>query len=107
MTRPLPLYSVLESDASKGELIDEFVFELAERIDALQDAEAHGLMDELQSLCDALAQDARETGYEPLAVVAREVSRAAAESKQDAAQEGIVDLTELAQRVRLGHRGSA
>jgi len=107
MERPEPLYSAFESDGSRSEAIDEFVFELAERIDGLQDAEADGQLPELQSLCDALAQDARDTGFEPLTAVAREVSRAAAEGKQDAAQEGIVELTELAQRVRLGHRGAA
>jgi hypothetical protein len=107
MDRPDPMYSAFESDADRSETIDEFVFELAERIDGLQDAEANAQLDELQSLCDALAQDAREAGYEPLAIVAREVSRASAEGKQDAAQEGIVELTGLSRRVRLGHCGSA
>ena len=104
--RPLPLYSRLIDDPACGEAIDDFVVGVAERVDHLQDADSKGELDELARLAGELAMDARAVGFDLLADVAAAVQAACVEGSTKPAHDGVVAVTELAYRIRLGHRGA-
>jgi hypothetical protein len=104
--RPLPLHSKLIDDPSSGDAIDEFVVGVAERVDHLQDADSRGDFAELGRLAGELARDAREAGFDVLADVARAVQRACLDGSKKPAHDGVVAVTDLACRIRLGHRGA-
>jgi hypothetical protein len=101
-----PIYSARDDDAARAEISD-FVIALAERVDTLQDAEWGAGLEPLLSLANALASDAQRFGFEVLAEAALRVAEASAEQKPDAAQQGMIELTDIARRIRLGHRGAA
>lgn len=101
-----PLRSSFADDPELAEPLDAFVVGLAERIDRLQDADAHAEFAVLGQLARELAADARAVGHGPVAEVALRVSSAAEEGKAEDAHAELVSLTELAQRVRMGHRGA-
>ncbi|MBJ18098.1 MAG: hypothetical protein CL933_01625 [Deltaproteobacteria bacterium] len=90
-----------------AEDIDRFVFGLAERIDSIQDAELAGKSAEVAQLVRTLCQDAARLGYPGMAMTAKGVVSAAEDDQRDELQETIVELTEIAQRIRQGHRGAA
>jgi hypothetical protein len=102
-----PIRSTQEDVAELAEDLDRFVIGLAERIDAVQDAELVEHYDEVSQLARVLANDAERLGYPGMAQSAKSVATAAADSKLDSLQEAVVELTDLAQRVRRGHRGAA
>jgi hypothetical protein len=102
-----PLYSALEDDPAQHEAIDRFVVELGQHVDQLQDLEALNRLPELGSRARELAERAGGTGYALLADAARQAAEAALEGKREATHDALVELTELARRVRLGHRGAA
>jgi hypothetical protein len=104
--RPLPLYSKLIDDPACSEAIDEFVVGVAERVDHLQDADSKGDLVELERLASELALDARSAGFDLLADVARSVQAACREGSKKPAHDGVVAVTDLACRIRLGHRGA-
>jgi hypothetical protein len=104
--RPPPLYSNRVDDPAYGELIDEFVVGVAERVDHLQDADSKGDLAELARLAAQLDDDARGAGFDLLADVARAVERACLDAAARPAHDGVVALTELARRIRAGHRGA-
>jgi hypothetical protein len=104
--RPLPLYSRLIDDPNAGDAIDEFVVGVAERVDHLQDADSRGDFAELGRLASDLSRDARGAGFDLLADVARIVGAACLEGSKKPAHDGVVALTDLACRIRLGHRGA-
>jgi hypothetical protein len=102
------IYSLRADDPACEEAIDRFVLTLAERVDALQDAQIAGDLEGVGKLCEELASDADTLGYPQLAAAAREVlsisQRRAPED--DALVDRLVELTEIGRRVRLGHRGA-
>lgn len=102
-----PIRSTQEDVAELAEDIDRFVIGLAERIDAIQDAELAQKSGEVAELARMLSADADRLGYPGMAVSAKEVAMAAEDDVSDELQETIVELTDLAQRVRQGHRGAA
>jgi hypothetical protein len=102
-----PILSSLADDPAEGEAIDAFVVGLAERVDALQDCEARGALAPLSESVVALAEDADKVGFDLLARVARCIGDACGANAADAARKGLVELTEIARRIRLGHRGAA
>ena len=104
--RPLPIYSRLIDDPAWAEGIDEFVVGVAERVDHLQDADSKGDLAELARLASELAMDARGAGFDLLADVARSVQAACVEGSKKPAHDGVVAVTDLAYRIRLGHRGA-
>jgi hypothetical protein len=104
--RPRPILSSLANDASLAPAIDAFVIALAERVDELPDCEAQGALPRLAERAARLAQDAEKVGYEPLCAWAETVRRACAERNPQDARKALLELTEVAYRVRLGHRGS-
>jgi hypothetical protein len=104
--RPPPIYSRWIDDPAYGELIDEFVIGVAERVDHLQDADSKGDLADLARLAAQLEADARAAGFDLLADVAGAVERASRDRMPKQAHDGVVALTELALRIRAGHRGA-
>ena len=104
--RPRPLYSSHAEDPSLAEGIDRFVLELAETVDTLQDAHSAGDCALLGRLAKALASDADRLGYAPLARLAEEVAGCAEQEKHEAARRLLLEVTAMAQRIRMGHRGA-
>jgi hypothetical protein len=101
-----PLFSSRADDPEAAAAIEAFLVGLAERIDALQDAEGRGDHAQIARAVARLAADARGAGYEALAGVAREIGEAADAEKSDEVHRGLVELTGLSVRVRMGHRGA-
>jgi hypothetical protein len=103
---PGPIFSRLVEDPAFGEAIDEFVVGVAERVDHLQDADSKGDLGELRRLAAQLVVDARAAGFDLLSDVAGAVEAACLDRAHKPAHDGVVALTELARRIRLGHRGA-
>ncbi len=104
--KPRPIYSSLADDPAVTEVIDAFVVSLAERVDALQDAEARNDHKQLSALASGLVVESERLGFASLARCAAVVESTALEADVRGAHKGLLDLTELARRVRLGHRGA-
>jgi len=104
--RPRPILSSLHEDPACAEIIDDFVVGVSERVDHLQDADSKGDLRELASLAAQLAVDARTAGFESLAELATAVERACGGRAEKPAHDGVVAITEVARRIRLGHRGA-
>jgi HPt (histidine-containing phosphotransfer) domain-containing protein len=102
-----PIVSTRADDPDLDERIDRFVVRLAERVDAFQDAEASRALDALRALAASLAEDASALGYPLLVAAARRIADACDEGAPEALRKSVVDLTELSQRVRRGHRSAA
>jgi len=105
--RPRPIYSSLADDPAQQDLIDAFVVALAERVDELQDCEARCEFERLRTRAEALLSDARKAGYDVLVRCAESVGEAARGRHSREARKALIELTEVSQRVRLGHRGAA
>ena len=105
--KQVPIYSARDDDPDLHDELSEFVIGLAEEIDQLQDTEANGDLERLDELCHHLGQRAQRVGYQILAEVAFAVCQACREHKPESAQQGLVELTDLGQRIRRGHRGAA
>jgi len=101
-----PIYSSRADDPAFVEAIDAFVIGLAERIDHLQATERETDLAHLADSARDLAADAEELGYEAMTSVAQAVETAAREEKSDEALANLVKLTEIAYRIRMGHRGA-
>lgn len=104
--RQQPLYSDHAQDPALSEAIDRFVLGLAGAVDDLQDAHIACDCTRLGLLARELAADADLVGYGPLAELADAVSSCAAHMKQEEARDVLIELTAVAQRIRLGHRGA-
>lgn len=102
-----PIYSAREDEEEIREELNDFVIALAEDVDLLQDAESAGNLTRLASLADSLHSRAEGLGYAPLARIAAAVREAAREDKPEVAQNALIELTDVARRIRLGHRGAA
>lgn len=102
-----PIVSTRSEDPDCEERIDRFVVGLGERIDALQDAESAGDRGALRALAEDFARESRELGYPSLADAARRLAEACADEGMETLRKSVVDLTELGQRVRRGHRSAA
>ena len=105
--RKPPIRSTQEDVAELAEDIDRFVIGLAERIDAIQDAEISAQAASVADLARELSDDAIRLGYPSMAQCARNVALSAEDGKVEGIQAGVVELTDIAQRVRRGHRGAA
>lgn len=103
---PKPILSLLGDNPAFDERIDAFVIALGERVDEFQDAELAGGLDRVRALSRSLASEAGELGYPALTAAARRVELSC-DDGPEAIHKAIVDLTELAQRVRRGHRSAA
>ena len=101
-----PIYSSRTEDPSVDGDVDRFVVHLAERIDLLQDAEADGNLAQLAARTSGLIAAAGAAGFEALAVATKALKAACTEDEAKAARERLIELTEIAQRIRLGHKGA-
>ena len=101
-----PIHSRFEDDPSRAEAIDAFVLALAERVDDLQDTEAHRDWPRLLERLTDLASHADGVGYPLLAQSAAEAAQTARERHAELAHKALVELTEIARRIRQGHRGA-
>ena len=100
-----PIRAVL-FDADSLARLDAFVVALGERIDALQDAEHAGHLDEAAKRAGDLAREAASLGLPQLMTAAERVVDRCREGSAIEVREQIVALTDVIRRVRLGHRGS-
>lgn len=105
--RRSPVYSILSSCSDLDEAIHLFVIGLAEQVDMLQDDEQNSDFDALEERATVLADHADRMGYPELARVAQKVADSCSEEMKGAIQKGLVEVTEIARCIRLGHRGSA
>ena len=105
--REHPIFSSRMEDPDLADAIDAFVVALAERVDHLQDAEAHRDFEELSLLAERLAADAERLGFAYLATSAAAIETACGAEDAQAAHKSVVEVTHVSQRVRLGHRGSS
>ena len=101
-----PIHSRFEDDPSLADAIEAFVVALAERVDALQDNEASGDWPRLIAGVDELVVAADQAGYPALAQSAAEVRRVARERNDELAHKALIQLTDVAQRIRRAHRGA-
>ena len=101
-----PIYSPRADDPALSESLDRFVLTLTERVDDLQDAHSAGDASRLSQLALALATEAEPLGYAPLSRLAEVLASAAAEDKMEEARGHVIELTDLSQRIRMGHRGA-
>lgn len=105
--RKPPIRSTQEDVAELAEDLDRFVIGLAERVDAIQDAEMARSWPDVALIARTLGNDAERLGYPAMAQNAKNVAMAAEDAKVEVLQEAVIDLTDLAQRIRRGHRGAA
>ena len=98
-----PIRAILFDDDSLARL-DAFVVALGENIDAIQDSEQGGLLDETAKRAADLARDARSLGLPQLATAAERVVACCRDADGALAHAAIVELTDVVRRVRLGHR---
>jgi len=100
-----PIRALHFDDASLARL-DIFVVALGERIDAIQDAEQAGQLDEAAKRAAELGREAAGLGLPQLAIAAERVVTSCRDGAASDVRERIVVLTGVIRRVRLGHRGS-
>lgn len=107
-----PIVSTLAGDASAHERIEKFVVALGETIDRLQDLELAGEFKQLETEVVRVGQEATLLGFGPLALAAAAVERHCAamtgnDGNPERVRDALVAITDVARRIRLGHRGMA
>ncbi len=102
-----PIRSSREHEPDLEPEIDAFVLSLGEIVDSFQDAEAAGALPTLEKLASDLRARAGVLGYEPLVDAVTRVRAACGERNPEAVRKAVQDLTDVAQRVRRGHRSAA
>ncbi len=101
-----PILSSRSDDSDAAEQIESFIVGLAERVDGLQDAEFKGDLEELSTMAHTLNATALELGFDLLAASASDLERCCLSDSVEQVRETLIDLTEIAKRVRMGHRGA-
>jgi HPt (histidine-containing phosphotransfer) domain-containing protein len=101
-----PIYSTRAEDPDLLDRIEAFVVTLAESVDELQDAEFKGDISQLESLAMELSKNADELGFGSLAATAGAIEGCCESADSEEIREVLLDLTEIAKRIRMGHRGS-
>lgn len=104
--RPRPIFSALCEDPAHQDGIDAFVLALAERVDDLQDCDMRGDLVRLAELAEQLLVESAKAGYDSLSRAAAAVRAPAQDGKSEDARKALIELTEMAHRARLGHRGA-
>lgn len=100
-----PIRALLFDDDSLARL-DGFVVALGETIDAIQDNEHNGQLEEAAKRAADLSRDAHGFGLPPLAIAAEQVVASCRAADAARIHAEIVALTDVVRRVRLGHRGA-
>ena len=104
--KPRPIFSAFAEDPALQDAIDGFVISLAGRVDDLQDCELRGDLERLVELAGELLIESDKAGYDVLSRCAAAARGAARDGKSEESRKALIELTEVAQRVRLGHRGA-
>lgn len=102
-----PIVSLLADDPVERPRIEAFVLALSEVVDGLQDLEQAGDFARVTGAAASLAADAERNGFPPLGEAARVVRASADLRDGKRTRDALIELTEVARRVRLGHRGAA
>lgn len=102
-----PLFSGHPYSIELEDELSRFVIGLAETVDRIQDAERTGSLPDVGRLARALALQAESFGYPLLLSITLDVVTASDEDKPEIVQEHLRALTQVALRIRRGHRGSA
>ena len=101
-----PILSSRSAEPEAAEQIEGFIVGLAEHVDDLQDAEFKGDLEELSSMAHTLGTTALDLGFDLLAASASDLERCCLSDSVEQVRETLIDLTEIAKRVRMGHRGA-
>jgi hypothetical protein len=107
-----PIVSAMAGELEVRERLEAFVIALGERVDQLQDLESGRKWKELEAGARRLGEEAFALGFEPLREAAAVVQGACVLAQQHparsyaAVREALLALTDVARRVRLGHRGA-
>ena len=101
-----PIYSNRAEELELRDAIDEFVVGLAECVDQLQDAEFNRDWQSLHSQANRLIEGAKHVGFDPLSGCAEAVAQACATADGEVIRGFLCDLTNVARRIRKGHRGA-
>ena len=101
-----PIFSTRADDPEVSDLIDQFMVGLAEQVDRLQDAECRGDFEKLGALTTALAAKAETLGFGVLAACATDLQSCCQTSDLEDAREALIEITEIAKQIRMGHRGA-
>ena len=101
-----PILSSRSAEPETAEQIEGFLVGLSERVDDLQDTEFKGDLQELARQAHGLGTIALELGFDLLAASASDLRRCCLSDSVEQVRETLLDLTEIATRVRMGHRGS-
>jgi hypothetical protein len=101
-----PILSSRSDEPEAAEQIESFIIGLAERVDDLQDAEFKGDLEELSSMAHTLGTTALELVFDLLAASASDLERCCLSDSVEQVRETLIDLTEIAKQVRMGHRGA-
>ncbi len=101
-----PILSSRHDDPEAAEPIEGFLVSLSERVDDLQDAEFKVDLADLATQAHRLGTTALELGFDLLAASALDLRRCCLSDSVEQVRETLLDLTEIATRVRMGHRGS-
>ena len=101
-----PILSSRSDELEIAKQIEDFVVGLAECVDDLQDAEFKGDLKELATTAHVLGTSANELGFDLLAASASDLERCCLSDSVDQVRETLIDLTEIAKRIRMGHRGA-
>ena len=100
------IYSSRAEDLELRDAIDAFVIGLAERVDQLQDADFNRDWQSLGAQTSSLIEEAKRVGFDPLSRCAEAVTESCASADSEQIHESLRDLTDVAQRIRSGHRGA-
>ena len=103
---PKPILSSRSGESGVAEQIEDFVVCPAERVDDLQDAEFKGSLESLASKACSLGTAAKKLGFDLLAASAADLEQCCLSDSVEQVRETLIDLTEIAKRVRMGHRGA-
>jgi hypothetical protein len=101
-----PILSSRSEEPEAASQIESFIVGLAERVDDLQDAEFKGDLEELSSMARTLGTTALDLGFDLLAASASDLERCCLSDSVEQVRETLIDLTEIAKRIRMGHRGA-
>jgi len=101
-----PIVSLLADDPEERPHIEAFVVGLGESVDTLQDLEQAADFARVADFARRLGDDAERHGFPPLSAAAGGAAAAAAAADGKQTRESLLVLTEIARRIRLGHRGA-
>ncbi len=101
-----PIVSLLADDPDERPRIEAFVLALGESVDTLQDLEQEAALARITDLARQLVRDAETYGFPLLARTSEQVVAAAGAQDAKLTRHALLELTEIARRVRLGHRGA-